>query len=72
LNRGFAAPALRVSQWLNSNRAITQDELRGKVVLVHAFQMLCPACVMQAGPQAVRFCSSRCCMARGAGLWIIG
>lgn len=54
MNRGSAAPALRVSQWLNSNRAITLDDLRGKVVLVHAFQMLCPACVMQAGPQAVR------------------
>lgn len=54
MNRGSAAPALRVSQWLNSDRAFTLDELRGKVVLVHAFQMLCPACVMQAGPQAVR------------------
>jgi hypothetical protein len=54
LNQGSTAPALRVSQWFNSSRAITLDELRGKVVLVHAFQMLCPACVMQAGPQAVR------------------
>ncbi|MBL0123881.1 MAG: TlpA family protein disulfide reductase [Betaproteobacteria bacterium] len=49
-----AAPALCVSHWLNSDKPITLHELRGKVVLIHAFQMLCPACVMSAGPQAVR------------------
>lgn len=49
-----AAPPLRVSQWFNSEQAITLDELRGKVVLVHTFQMLCPACVMHATPQAAR------------------
>jgi hypothetical protein len=49
-----AAPPLCVSQWLNSDQAITLDELRGKVVLLHTFQMLCPACVMHATPQAVR------------------
>jgi peroxiredoxin len=46
------APPLRVSQWFNSDRVITLDELRGKVVLIHTFQMLCPACVMHATPQA--------------------
>lgn len=49
-----AAPPLSVSHWFNSDHAITLDELRGKVVLIHAFQMLCPACVMRATPQAVR------------------
>ena len=49
-----AAPPLRVAQWFNSKQAITLDELRGKVVLVHTFQMLCPACVMHATPQAAR------------------
>ena len=49
-----AAPPLAVSQWFNSEQPITLDALRGKVVLMHAFQMLCPACVMQATPQAVR------------------
>ncbi len=51
--QGFAPP-LSVSQWFNCDCPITLDALRGKVVLIHAFQMLCPACVMQAGPQAVR------------------
>ena len=48
------APALAVSQWFNCPQPITLDGLRGKVVLVHAFQMLCPGCVMQAGPQVAR------------------
>ena len=48
------APPLAVSQWMNSDQPITLDSLRGRVVLIHAFQMLCPACVMQATPQAVR------------------
>jgi hypothetical protein len=49
-----ASPPLWVSRWFNSEQAITLDELRGKVVLIHTFQMLCPACVMHATPQAVR------------------
>ncbi|MSQ71668.1 MAG: redoxin domain-containing protein [Betaproteobacteria bacterium] len=49
-----AAPPLLVSQWFNSDTAITLDSLRGKVVLIEAFQMLCPACVMHSMPQAVR------------------
>ena len=48
------APALRVSRWFNSEKPITLDDLRGKVVLIHAFQMLCPGCVMNSMPQAVR------------------
>ncbi len=48
------APPLCVSQWFNSDQIITLDPLRGKVVLIHTFQMLCPACVMHATPQAVR------------------
>lgn len=48
------APALRVSRWFNSEKPITLADLRGKVVLIHAFQMLCPGCVMNSMPQAVR------------------
>ena len=48
------APELRVSQWFNSREPITLAGLRGRVVLIHAFQMLCPGCVMNAMPQAVR------------------
>lgn len=48
------APPLIVSQWFNPETPITLDALRGKVVLIEVFQMLCPACVMHSMPQAVR------------------
>ena len=50
------APELDVGQWLNAPAQQTPSlaALRGKVVLVHAFQMLCPGCVMHALPQARR------------------
>lgn len=49
------APELDVSQWLNAPaQPPSLAALRGKVVLVHAFQMLCPGCVMHALPQARR------------------
>ena len=52
-----AAPAMpewEVSQWFNAPRPIRVADLRGRVVLVHAFQMLCPGCVINAVPQARR------------------
>lgn len=48
------APPLQVSQWLNVAEPITLAALRGRVVLLHAFQMLCPACVAHGVPQAAR------------------
>lgn len=54
LTRPLPAPPLRVSQWCASEQAITLDTLRGKVVMIHTFQMLCPGCVMHATPQATR------------------
>lgn len=51
---GEVAPALRVSSWLNVDAPITLDELRGRVVALHAFQMLCPGCVAHGLPQADR------------------
>lgn len=48
----YPAPALEVSQWFNTEAAPTLASLRGQVVLLHAFQMLCPACVRLATPQA--------------------
>lgn len=48
------APPLVVSQWFNSEVSISLEKLRGKVVCIDVFQMLCPACVMQSMPQAVR------------------
>jgi peroxiredoxin len=46
------APAWRISQWMNSRQDITLESLRGSVVVLHAFQMLCPACVSHGIPQA--------------------
>lgn len=45
------APELDVAQWLNSE-PLELAGLRGKVVLIEAFQMLCPACVSHGLPQA--------------------
>ncbi|MGJ7543810.1 peroxiredoxin family protein [Variovorax sp. LT1R16] len=46
------APALQVAQWLHTDTALTLESLRGRVVAIHAFQMLCPACVTHGLPQA--------------------
>lgn len=46
------APELEVSTWLNTEQALTLSDLRGKVIIIHAFQMLCPACVVHGIPQA--------------------
>jgi peroxiredoxin len=43
---------LRVSQWLNTDRPLTLNELRGRVVVLVAFQILCPGCVSHSLPQA--------------------
>lgn len=47
-----AAPELDVAQWFNADAPLTLAGLRGKVVLLHAFQMLCPGCVKLGTPQA--------------------
>lgn len=48
------APPLQVSQWLNTGEPISLSSLRGKVVVLHAFQMLCPGCVSHGLPQTSR------------------
>lgn len=48
------APALEVAQWFNTPQALALSDLRGKVVVLHAFQMLCPGCVQHGIPQAQR------------------
>jgi hypothetical protein len=48
------APPLRVSRWFNSDQPISLAALRGRVVLLHAFQMLCPACVSHGLPQTIK------------------
>ena len=47
-------PELKVSEWLNTPVAPSLAQLRGRVVAVHAFQMLCPGCVAHGLPQAKR------------------
>ena len=53
-NQYPTAPALAISHWLNCPSPITLESLRGRVVMLHTFQMLCPGCVMHALPQASR------------------
>jgi len=48
------APELAVDRWFNTSEAITLAGLRGRVVAIEAFQMLCPGCVNQGLPQALR------------------
>ena len=47
-------PPLRVSRWFNTEVPITLDSLHGRVVVVHAFQMLCPGCVAHGLPQLAK------------------
>jgi peroxiredoxin len=48
------APPWQVDRWFNTSDAITLESLRGKVVVLEAFQMLCPGCVSHGLPQAAR------------------
>lgn len=45
------APELDTSRWFNARAPLTLADLRGKVVVLHAFQMLCPGCVTHGTPQ---------------------
>lgn len=53
---GLPAPAWTTREWFNisGGAALQLADLRGKVVVLHAFQMLCPACVHHGLPQAQR------------------
>ncbi|MFO0244918.1 MAG: TlpA family protein disulfide reductase, partial [Betaproteobacteria bacterium] len=51
---GPELPPWQVSTWLNTPAPITLASLRGRVVLLHAFQMLCPGCVAYGLPQTER------------------
>lgn len=48
------APELDVVQWFNTPEPLSLAALRGRVVVLHAFQMLCPGCVSAGLPQAQR------------------
>lgn len=47
-----APPELQISRWLGTEQPITLASLKGKVVVVVVFQMLCPGCLEHGLPQA--------------------
>lgn len=49
---GHEPPAWDVQTWLNTDAPLALEDLRGRVVVIHAFQMLCPGCVSHGIPQA--------------------
>ena len=51
---GEPAPPWTTSEWLNTDAPVQLADLRGKVIVLHTFQMLCPACVHHGLPQAQR------------------
>ncbi|VIO80565.1 peroxiredoxin family protein [Bradyrhizobium ivorense] len=48
------APELAVTRWFNAGEPLILAALRGRPVLLHAFQMLCPGCVAHGTPQTQR------------------
>jgi peroxiredoxin len=42
---------IQVSQWFNTSKPLLLQQLKGRVVIMVAFQMLCPGCVSHAIPQ---------------------
>jgi peroxiredoxin len=48
------APPLQVSQWFNTDSALSLDALRGKIIVLSAFQILCAGCVHHSVPQMQR------------------
>ena len=49
-----AAPELDVVEWLNTPERLLLAGLEGRVVVMEAFQMLCPGCAQVALPQLAR------------------
>lgn len=55
MNSPYApAPAITVEQWFNTAAPLQLEQFRGRVVVIEAFQMLCPGCVSHGIPQALR------------------
>ena len=46
------APDLDIEKWLNTESNLSLERLKGKVIFMFAFQMLCPGCVEHCIPQA--------------------
>lgn len=54
MNEWPVVPDWQVSQWFNTRSNLSLTQMRGRVVMLHAFQMLCPGCVSHGIPQAER------------------
>lgn len=52
------APEIYAAEWVNTESPIDLEQLLGKVVVIEAFQMLCPGCVAHGLPQAQRIAST--------------
>jgi peroxiredoxin len=46
----MTAPEFQVSQWFNTDKELKLEDFRGKVLVIEAFQMLCPGCVAHGIP----------------------
>ncbi len=46
------AKSLETQEWLNTEQDLNLEELRGNIIVIHVFQMLCPGCVQHSIPQA--------------------
>ncbi len=53
-SRSITLPEWSVHHWLNTQTPLRVADLRGRVAVLHAFQMLCPGCVSHGLPQATR------------------
>ncbi|GAB2583781.1 hypothetical protein Aab01nite_54950 [Paractinoplanes abujensis] len=53
MNTRTEAPEWTTTQWFNSE-PLSLTALRGQVIVVEAFQMLCPGCVAHGLPQAAK------------------
>lgn len=52
MNTPPPAPEWRTIQWFNTQQPLSLTALRGRPVILTAFQMLCPSCVSHSLPQA--------------------
>lgn len=52
------APRLDVSGWLNAGKPLDIPDFHGRVLVIEAFQMLCPGCVSHGLPQAQRIAAT--------------
>lgn len=49
---------IHAAEWLNTDRPLSMQDFRGRVLAVEVFQMLCPGCVSHGLPQAARIAAT--------------